>query len=57
LSKIEITIPPTNIVSKFESVIGELDKQIKINGLQVKNLTEVRNSLLPRLMSGKLRVQ
>lgn len=56
LSSIEILIPQIEIVNMFESIVSVLDKQIKSNDTQIKNLTETRNLLLPRLMSGKLRV-
>lgn len=56
LSKIKIILPPNLLVTMFEKELGIIDKQIFSNTTQIENLTNMRNSLLPRLMSGKIRV-
>ena len=45
-----------DIVQKFHSIIVEYEKKINNNNRQIQTLTELRDSLLPRLISGKIRV-
>jgi len=53
---IEMTIADDEIVSKFEDAIKPIDDRIYTNSIEVKILTQIRDSLLPKLMSGKIRV-
>ena len=53
---IEMAIADDGIVSKFEETIRPFDKKIYTNSLEIKTLTRIRDSLLPKLMSGKIRV-
>lgn len=45
-----------DIVQKFHSIIVEYEKKINNNNRQIQTLTELRDTLLPRLISGKIRV-
>lgn len=45
-----------DIVQKFHSIIVEYEKKINNNNRQIRTLTELRDALLPRLISGKIRV-
>lgn len=45
-----------DIVQKFHSIIVEYEKKINNNNRQIQTLTELRDALLPRLISGKIRV-
>jgi type I restriction enzyme, S subunit len=54
---LEIIIPPTNRVSKFEQEVSPLDKKIYWNSLQTRTLENLRKTLLPKLMSGEVRMQ
>lgn len=45
-----------NIVQTFHSIVVEYEKKINNNNRQIQTLTELRDSLLPRLISGKIRV-
>lgn len=45
-----------SIINEFGKVIRPLIEKITNNIVQVKNLTEIRDSLLPKLMTGKIRV-
>ena len=49
-------IPTINILSGFNSIIQCLVKRIKNNIFQIQTLSKLRDSLLPGLMSGKIRV-
>jgi type I restriction enzyme S subunit len=55
--KMEIKIPPVNLVMAFESEIGVLDDKIINNTTQIEILSKQRDILLPKLMSGEVRVK
>lgn len=56
LRAIKILVPEVNILEKFEQKISSFDIKIQILNKQITNLTQQRDLLLPRLMSGKLEV-
>jgi type I restriction enzyme, S subunit len=49
-------VPPGEIVLAFSELIGPTIERIKADRLQGQTLTQLRDSLLPRLISGQLRV-
>lgn len=56
LSLIETIIPSKNIVEKFNNLYNQMKKTIKANKLESSRLSLLRDTLLPRLMSGELEV-
>ena len=56
ISKINILISSVNLNNKFNAVISPLFQKILINSTQVQTLTKTRDRLLPKLMSGQLRI-
>lgn len=52
--KIRLQIPPDNLLNSFDEEIDPLIHQIENGERQSNLLVEIRDSLLPRLMSGKL---
>jgi type I restriction enzyme S subunit len=52
----KIIIPPKDLRDQFGELIEPLDQKILLNEKESRNLAAVRDSLLPRLMSGKIRV-
>ena len=50
--KLKIKIPPTNIMSQFEEIAINLLNMIVSNNEQSQTLTSLRDSLLPKLISG-----
>lgn len=56
LRNMSITIPPSSVISDFETNISKIDSRIKTNELESKRLASLRDTLLPRLMSGELKV-
>jgi type I restriction enzyme S subunit len=43
-------------VGEFNSVVTEIFKKIKSNQIQIRTLTALRDTLLPKLMSGEIRI-
>ena len=56
LSLIETIIPSENIVEEFNNLYNQMKKTIKTNKIENSRLSLLRDTLLPRLMSGELEV-
>ena len=56
LSSIETIIPSKDIVEKFNNLYNQMKKTIKANKLENSRLSLLRDTLLPRLMSGEIEV-
>jgi type I restriction enzyme S subunit len=56
LKSIEVLTPPTKKVVYFETQLIEFNKKIKSNTQQIRALIQLRDTLLPKLMSGEVRV-
>lgn len=56
LSLIETIIPSKNIVEKFNNLYNQMKKTIKANKLENSRLSTLRDTLLPRLISGEIEV-
>ena len=56
LREIEIILPSGDILSMFSQVTFSLFDKIHENDGLIKNLTTLRDTLLPRLISGQLRI-
>lgn len=54
--KTEIVIPCPNVLKLYDEVVGVLFKKIFINDSEIETLTEIRDLLLPKLMTGKIKV-
>ena len=52
--KLKIKIPPTNIMGQFEENAMDLLNMIVSNNEQIQALTSLRDSLLPKLISGDI---
>lgn len=53
----EIVIPPDKLVDKFQSEIKPFDDKVITNSYQIRNLEKLRDTLLPKLISGEVRVK
>ena len=51
-----IVIPPNEILTCFTKLVNPLFSQIHHNGLENQNIVTLRDTLLPQLMSGELRI-
>ena len=56
LDHMNLAIPNNEIFSKFSILIDPIFNKLINNLIEVKNLSQIRDSLLPRLMLGKIRV-
>jgi type I restriction enzyme S subunit len=56
-NNIDTFIPPECCVKRFEQIVNPLDRKIFINYTQSYTLTRLRDILLPKLMSGEVRVK
>ena len=54
LKALKLKIPPIDLVEKFENEVAVIDKTIKLNSHQIKTLITLRDSLLPKLISGEI---
>jgi type I restriction enzyme S subunit len=52
-----IIIPPRDLIDKFQNEVKPIDNKIIKNCHQIQTLTLLRDTLLPKLMSGEVRVQ
>jgi len=54
---LKVKIPPPDKVLEFEEICYPIDQQIENNEKQSRTLAALRDALLPRLMSGDVRVK
>jgi type I restriction enzyme S subunit len=54
---IDITIPPNSTVEKFEKECGPINIKVIENCTQIRTLKKLRDTLLPKLISGEVRVE
>jgi len=54
---IENVIPPINLINEFQKKAKPIDDKIILNTTQIRSLTQLRDTLLPKLMSGGVRVK
>lgn len=53
---IDVTIPPINIVQSFNEIYLHLKEKISINEEENQRLAALRDTLLPKLMSGEIKL-
>ena len=54
--QMEIVIPPEDLVSEFESEVKPINDKVIKNCGQIRTLESLRDTLLPKLMSGEVRI-
>ncbi|MEL1247678.1 restriction endonuclease subunit S [Flavobacterium helocola] len=57
LKRIEIIIPPKNIVNEFDEIMNSKFNNIESNIRENQTLTQLRDTLLPKLISGEVRLK
>jgi type I restriction enzyme S subunit len=50
-----VVIPTKEVAEAFETVVSSIQQKITANQDHAKTLTQLRNTLLPRLISGQMR--
>lgn len=53
----DLKIPPKNFIDRFVEIVSEWNDKILANKQQIQTLTQLRDTLLPKLMSGEVRVK
>lgn len=53
----KVSIPPTEVQEKFDAIVAPMYDEIQLLGAKNQVLQEIRDLLLPRLISGKLSVE
>ena len=56
IDNIKIVYPPNNLISKYRDIADNLIHKICENKVEIMELLELRDSLLPKLMSGEIKV-
>ena len=56
LGSVPLLLPPANILDQFENVAAALEERRSENLLTIDSLATLRDTLLPRLISGQLRL-
>ena len=56
LNDLEIVIPPRDTIDKFEKIASSLDAKIAEKNAESTHLTQIRDTILPKLMSGEIEV-
>ena len=47
---------PATLIAAFEKYAGDFDERIEENSKAINSLTKLRDTLLPKLLSGELRI-
>lgn len=48
--------PPLAVVAAFEKIVSPLDSRIEVASIESRTLSELRDTLLPKLLSGEISV-
>lgn len=57
LTEAFVSIPPEELFTQYDNSISPLIEKLIKNNAQIKSLTKQRDTLLPKLMSGEVRVE
>ena len=52
---VKISIPPTRLVKKFDNIVSEFDAEIFTKTDESRQLSELRDWLLPMLMNEQIK--
>jgi type I restriction enzyme S subunit len=56
LHEAQVLVPPAPVLARMTEIVGPLIDSVVIRRLESKTLAELRDALLPRLISGELRI-
>ena len=54
---VEVVVPPLSAIANFNDFVDPLFQKIISNKKQIRTLEKLRDTLLPKLMSGEVRVK
>ena len=57
VSELQIVVPPPELIRRFDDIVGPMVSRIEVAIREISTLASLRDSLLPRLISGELRVK
>ncbi|WP_295673524.1 restriction endonuclease subunit S [uncultured Mucilaginibacter sp.] len=57
ISETEIKLPPNNLLKKFDGFAFGVQEKIENNNKQIQQLETIRDTMLPKLMNGSLKVR
>jgi type I restriction enzyme S subunit len=57
LKGLKLKLPPKSLIAKYEAEFESIHFRIESNQNQIRTLTRLRDTLLPKLMSGEVRVK
>lgn len=57
IDKEQVLIPAEKDLCKFQEIVGYLHKRIQTNGSEITMLSSLRDTLLPKLMSGEINLE
>jgi len=57
LTSYELALPSKDKLESFYKIVTNWDEKKHINQTQIRTLTTLRDTLLPKLMSGEVRVE
>jgi len=57
IKEIKIQIPDDELILSFQRLIDPIFQKIRYNTFQIQTLEKLRNTLLPKLMSGEVRIK
>ena len=56
IKSMSLLMPPTEVMAKFSSIVGKLFDEIRILSNESLRLSSLRDTLLPKLMSGQIKL-
>lgn len=56
IKEMEILIPDLKIEEQFYEIVKPIFEKLKVNSEEIESLTQIRETLLPKLMSGKIEI-
>jgi type I restriction enzyme S subunit len=57
LKQIEMIIPPENLLEEFRKIVDPIYEKVDFNFNQIRTLEKLRDTLLPKLMSGEISIK
>ena len=57
INKLPLAIAPLNVLNQFEEKISEMFDLIEVKDKEIVRLASLRDTLLPKLMSGQIKVR